>query len=153
MNASKVDLGYFHPFYYFCRMNHIDCVGLIVVKDRKLLLAFSKNKGAWYLPGGKTDAGETPVAALQREVREELNMDLAAHTLKWYYHITAPAFGEKDLLMKQNCFLHELEQTPRPSAEIAAVRFFDLETYKKEEHQVHGVLLAFEKLQQDGLVD
>jgi 8-oxo-dGTP pyrophosphatase MutT (NUDIX family) len=134
-------------------MNYIDCVGLIVVENRSLLLAYSKNKGAWYLPGGKVDAGETPLQAMQREIKEELNMDLTADSLQWYYHITAPAFGEKDLLMRQDCFLHQLRQTPQPSAEIGAVRFFTRETYSREPHQVRGVLLAFEKLQQDGLVD
>ncbi|NLR63108.1 NUDIX domain-containing protein [Chitinophaga varians] len=134
-------------------MKYIDCVGLIVVENRELMLAFSKNKNAWYLPGGKVDAGETPLQAMQREIREELNMDLPADSLHWYYHITAPAFGENNVEMRQNCFLHQLRQTPQPSAEIGAVRFFSLETYRKEQHQVRGVLLAFEKLQQDGLVD
>lgn len=32
--------------------------GLIVIKDNKLLLAYSNNKKAWYLPGGKIDLGE-----------------------------------------------------------------------------------------------
>ena len=139
--------------HYFCGMSYINCAGLIVVKDRKLLLAFSKNKGAWYLPGGKTDPGETALAGLQREIREELNLDLPADSLRWYYHITAPAFGEHQLEMRQDCFLHELQQTPRPSAEIGAIRYFDLAEYLKEEHQVAGVLMAFRKLQEDGLVD
>ncbi|HVI47144.1 MAG TPA: NUDIX domain-containing protein [Chitinophaga sp.] len=134
-------------------MNYIDCVGLIVVKDRKLLLAFSNNKQAWYLPGGKADAGETPVAALQRELMEELNISPAADTLHWYYYIEAPAFGEKNILMKQHCFMHDLQLTPQPSAEIGAIRYFSRDAYQQEEHQVKGVLLAFDKLLQDGLVD
>jgi 8-oxo-dGTP pyrophosphatase MutT (NUDIX family) len=134
-------------------MKYIDCAGLIVVKERRLLLAFSSNKKAWYLPGGKIDKGETPVAALKREVREELNIDLPEETLQWYYYIEAPAFGEQELLMKQHCFIHDLQQEPRPSAEIEAIRYFTPASYKNEIHQVKGVLLAFEKLQQDGLVD
>jgi 8-oxo-dGTP pyrophosphatase MutT (NUDIX family) len=134
-------------------MKEIHCAGLIVVENRKLLLAFSNNKKAWYLPGGKVDTGETALEALQREIREELNIDLPAHTVQWYYHIAAPAFGENNLLMQQDCFLHRLQQTPRPSAEIGAIRYFDLHSYRQEPHQVPGVLMAFEKLQQDGLVD
>ncbi|WPV65527.1 NUDIX domain-containing protein [Chitinophaga sp. LS1] len=133
-------------------MKCIYTAGLVVVQNRKLLLAFSKNKQAWYLPGGKIDAGETAVEAMQREVQEELNILIPVEELKWYYHITAPAFGEEDIVMEQDCFLHELNQEVVPSAEIGEVRFFDLESYEREEKQVPGVLIAFGKLKEDGLV-
>ena len=45
-----------------------------MIKNRKLLLAFSKNKKAWYLPGGKMDDGENTRSALIREIKEELNV-------------------------------------------------------------------------------
>ena len=54
--------------------SYINCAGLIVLKNRKLLLAFSNNKKAFYLPGGKVDANETSLQALQREIKEELNI-------------------------------------------------------------------------------
>lgn len=139
-------------FFYFCGMKRLHTAGLIVVKDRKLLLAFSKNKRAWYLPGGKIDAGETALEAVRREVQEELNILIPEEELVWYYHITAPAFGEVDLMMEQDCFLHELRQEVVPSAEIGEVRYFDMEMYSREEAQVPGVLIAFERLREDGLV-
>lgn len=133
-------------------MKRIHTAGLIVVKDRKLLLAFSKNKQAWYLPGGKIDEGETALQAVRREVEEELNISIPEEELEWYYHITAPAFGEVDLQMEQDCFLHELKQEIVPSAEIGDVRYFDPEMYGKEEYQVPGVLMAFERLIETGLI-
>jgi len=131
----------------------LHCAGLIVVKDRQLLLAFSNNKRAWYLPGGKVDAGETAVNGLQREVAEELNIHIPLDELQWYHHISAPAFGENALQMQQDCFIHTLTQTPVPSSEIGAVKYFSLADYRKEPQQVPGVLIAFEKLREDGLVD
>ena len=56
--------------------------GLVVVKGDKLLLAYSKNKKAWYLPGGKIDDGESSLETLQREIFEELNIVLNAERLK-----------------------------------------------------------------------
>ncbi|WP_236263836.1 NUDIX domain-containing protein [Dysgonomonas sp. Marseille-P4677] len=38
----------------------IKTAGLLIIKENKLLLAYSNNKKAWYLPGGKIEAGESP---------------------------------------------------------------------------------------------
>lgn len=48
----------------------------------RLLLAARRHKpmnlaGRWEFPGGKVDAGETPVEALHREIREELGVTIA----------------------------------------------------------------------------
>lgn len=127
--------------------------GLLVINDNKLLLAFSNNKEAWYLPGGKIDAGETSIQSIQREIKEELNVDINIDLLKFYCHISAPAYGEENnILMEQDCFLYELNQEIVPSNEIGAVKYFDSKTYLKEPIQVVGVNDVFDKLKQDGLL-
>ena len=45
--------------------------GLLVIQNRKLLLAYSINKKCFYLPGGKIDAGEKSVQTAVRELTEE----------------------------------------------------------------------------------
>ena len=127
--------------------------GLLVIKNNKLLLAFSRNKKAWYLPGGKVDSGETSRQALIREIKEELDVTLLAGLLKFYCHITAPAYGEKNnMIMEQDCYLYELDGDIIASSEIEAVAYFDFETYQKEPVQVAGVLLVFENLLQERLI-
>lgn len=135
-------------------MTILRTAGLVVVKDRQLLLAYSNNKKAFYLPGGKADEGETTDAALRREVSEELNIELDPARIRFYTHITAPAFGEqKGIIMEQDCFLYELKEQPRPSAEIGEVRYFDIRSYRLQPHQVPGVVMIMQQLQADALID
>ncbi|MEC4054137.1 GNAT family N-acetyltransferase [Myroides odoratimimus] len=119
--------------------------GLVVVKDGKLLLAYSNNKKAWYLPGGKIDEGEGSRTALIREIEEELNLVLDVDRLTFLHHITAPAYGEKlNIMMQQDCYSYSLNgETIEATNEIGAVKYFSLEEYKKEEVQVPGVLMVF----------
>ncbi|HEX8331069.1 MAG TPA: NUDIX domain-containing protein [Segetibacter sp.] len=127
--------------------------GLIVIQDNKMLLGFSNNKHAWYLPGGKIDIGEDSMQSLQREILEELNLVLDPTLLTFYCHISAPAYGEKrNVIMEQDCYLYELNEEIEPCNEIAAVKFFDYRTYKSEPIQVIGVLKVFEKLIGDRLL-
>ena len=124
--------------------------GLVVVRGDKLLLAYSKNKKAWYLPGGKIDDGESSLETLQREIFEELNIVLNAEQLKYYCHITAPAYGEEPpIIMEQDCFIYQLNEKIEPKNEIGEVRFFDIKMYQSEPAQVPGVLLVFDKLIKD----
>lgn len=124
--------------------------GLVVVKGDKLLLAYSKNKKAWYLPGGKIDDGESSLETLQREIFEELNIVLNSERLKYYCHITAPAYGEEPpIIMEQDCFIYQLNEKIEPKNEIGEVRFFDIKMYQSEPAQVPGVLLVFDKLIKD----
>lgn len=55
-------------------------VGAAIVDDNRLLAAQRSSPpalaGFWELPGGKVDAGETDEAALVRECREELGVDI-----------------------------------------------------------------------------
>ena len=53
----------------------------LVRDDGRLLLAQRPEgktmAGLWEFPGGKVEAGESPQAALKRELREELSVDVA----------------------------------------------------------------------------
>lgn len=128
--------------------------GLLVIQNRKLLLAYSRNKNCFYLPGGKIDKGETAASALCREIAEEMNVEIDGHELKYYAHITAPAYGEQDgIIMEQDCFLLHRSITPRASAEIGELRYFSVNDYLSETNRAPGALMILEQLQSDGLID
>jgi len=127
--------------------------GLVVVKNKKVLLAFSKNKQAFYLPGGKIDEGETPGAALIREVKEELDIDIPQNDLRYYMHITAPAYGEDHgIIMEQECYLYDLPNEPASNGEIEKLEYFDAQSYALQPAQVPGVIILIEQLKKDGLL-
>jgi len=129
-------------------------VGLIIIKRRKLLLALSKNKGCFYLPGGKIDQSESNEEALCREIAEELRVELKKADLEYYTHVTAPAFGEKTgVIMEQECYFVSKDIVPIPSAEIAELQYFSLPEYLNESSVAPGVVLILEKLKADNYID
>lgn len=136
-----------------CKIKYIRTVGLLVIKNNKLLLAYSNNKRAWYLPGGKIETDELSQQSLVREIWEELTLKIDVKLLKYYCHITAPAYGEdENLIMEQDCYLYELHENISPNNEIGAIKFFDSYSYEQEPAQVIGVLQIFKRLKADGLV-
>ncbi|MGE5106026.1 MAG: NUDIX hydrolase [Sphingobacteriales bacterium] len=128
--------------------------GLLVIQNRKLLLAYSNNKQCFYLPGGKIDEGETPTLALCREIGEELNVNLTEDELEYYTHITAPAFGENNgVIMEQDCFLVFQKIEPKAAAEIGELRYFTLNEYLQQENTAPGAVMILQQLKDDGLID
>ncbi len=107
----------------------ITVVGLVHVEAGRLLVARSRNKKAFYLPGGKIETGETGVEALRREVREELGIELAAPAELRRY--VAPAYGEGEgAMVDMTCFTAQLLGTPRPTSEIAELTYVTRDEYR-----------------------
>ncbi|HZE95511.1 MAG TPA: NUDIX domain-containing protein [Planctomycetota bacterium] len=57
----------------------------IILQDDLLLLVKAHDKENWQLPGGRLEAGETPVQALVREVLEETGLEAEALRLTGAY--------------------------------------------------------------------
>ena len=75
---------------------------VLVDADGRVLLAQRPDgksmAGLWEFPGGKVDPGETPEAALIRELREELGIDVAASCLAPFTFVSH-AYPDFHLLM------------------------------------------------------
>src|SRR5271165_2115020 len=77
----------------------IDVDGRVLLAQRPL---HKDHGGLWEFPGGKINAGELPEAALIRELKEELGIDVparclapltfASHTYETY-HLLMPLYG------------------------------------------------------------
>lgn len=128
--------------------------GLLVIENRKLLLAYSRNKKCFYLPGGKLDENETASQGLCREIAEEMGVRLEETDLKYYTHITAPAYGEaNDIIMEQDCFLLTKKIKPTASAEIGELKYFSLAEYLSETNKAPGAIMILQQLKTDGHID
>src|SRR5471032_2287154 len=73
----------------------IDADGRVLLAQRPAGKAMA---GLWEFPGGKVHAGETPEAALIRELQEELGIDVAASCLA-PFTFASHAYPEFHLLM------------------------------------------------------
>jgi len=128
--------------------------GLLIIENRKLLLAYSKNKGCFYLPGGKIDKHETAAQALCREIFEELNVNIEERELNYYTHITAEAYGEQaGTIMEQDCFLLDRPVSPAASAEVSELKYFSLTEYLSQRNQAPGAVMILTQLRANGLID
>lgn len=104
----------------------VDADGRVLIAERP---AGRSMAGLWEFPGGKIDQGETPEAALRRELAEELGIDVcetclapftfASHTYK-DFHLLMPLFL---------CRNWDGEVEPREGQEIAWVRAKRLADY------------------------
>ncbi|MEM9845763.1 MAG: 8-oxo-dGTP diphosphatase MutT [Pseudomonadota bacterium] len=120
----------------------VSAVALIDVDGRVLLAQRPEGKsmaGLWEFPGGKVEAGETPEAALIRELQEELGIDtwesclapltFASHSYE-DFHLLMPVFacrkwegipqskeGQKLKWVRGN----ELRSYPMPPADVPLV--------------------------------
>lgn len=96
--------------------------GWVHVVDRRLLCVRSHGKAAFYIPGGKPEAGEDLAAALRREIVEELGVRLA-DPLVPAGEVAAPADGAANAIVTITLFSAPPLGTPAPAGEIAELRW------------------------------
>ena len=95
----------------------IDADGRVLLAQRP---AGKAHAGLWEFPGGKVDPGETPEAALIRELGEELGISVAAACLAPGSFASEPAADRQLLLLLYAC--RKWQGVPR-AIEAAALRW------------------------------
>ncbi|MEU7768103.1 NUDIX domain-containing protein [Nocardia sp. NPDC049190] len=130
----------------------IRTAALAHIRDRRLLQTRSVGKNVFYMAGGKIDPGETPEAALHREVREELGVGIVSFDELGVFR--AEAYGHAPgTPLHMTCFTAELDGEPRPTSEIAELRYFTVREYAGMDHVAPGSMMVFRTLHELGVVD
>jgi 8-oxo-dGTP diphosphatase len=89
----------------------------------RLLLVRKRGTTAFMQPGGKIEPGESALAALEREIREELGVGVV--DVRDLGHHSAPAANEPGHTVDADLFLVSLDGAPLIAAEIEEMRWID----------------------------
>lgn len=91
----------------------------IVMNDLgETLLVRKRGTHAFMQPGGKIALDETPMAALMREIHDELGCTLSDRQVHYVGFHSAPAANEPNSTVEAHLFLGTLDAEPKASAEI-----------------------------------
>ena len=87
-------------------MKRIEVVAAVICQGGRVFATqrgYGEWKDWWECPGGKMEAGETPEAALKREIREELSAEISVGRLLGTVEHDYPAFH-----LTMHCYLCSL---------------------------------------------
>jgi 8-oxo-dGTP pyrophosphatase MutT (NUDIX family) len=115
-----------HLYWRFARGLTLGVRAVVIDDARRIFLVQHTYVRGWHLPGGGVEPGETLLAALARELREEGNIELAAPPALHGVFFN-PRWSRRDHVA---CFVVQAfhqSALPAPNREIAASRFFALD--------------------------
>lgn len=99
---------------------------LIARENGDVLLVRKRGSAVFMQPGGKIDAGETPISALVRELDEEIGLQTQEDRLEPLGTFEALAANEPDHRVIADLFLLARPAGPiAPRAEIEEIRWID----------------------------
>jgi 8-oxo-dGTP diphosphatase len=101
-------------------------VAAAIVNDRNEVLVAERPEGKrlagrWEFPGGKVEAGETPEAAMVRELNEELGIDVAPETLEPFWFLSHDYMAEYGFHLLMPVYLCRQWQGTPHALEHAAI--------------------------------
>lgn len=116
----------FHAYWRFSRGLTIGVRGMILDNEGRVFLVKHSYVAGWHLPGGGVEKGETLLAALARELREEGNIELndtpVLHAMYFNRRISS-----RDHVALYVVRSFQQTAAPKPNHEIIAHGFFAMQ--------------------------
>ena len=112
-----------HVYWYFARGLTIGVRAAVFDGEGRVFLVKHTYIDGWHLPGGGVERGETIVAALERELREEGNIEVTELPVLHAVHYNRRASRRDHVVLY---VVRSFRQTapPQPNREIASHGFF-----------------------------
>ncbi|MEQ8391609.1 MAG: NUDIX domain-containing protein [Thalassospira sp.] len=102
----------------------VETANWILRDGAKILSVRSHGRDRFYLPGGKIDPGETARDAIQREISEELGVNLIPGTIRTLGTFAGQGHHQPDgAIVRMTCFTAYYTGELAPSGEIAELRW------------------------------
>jgi 8-oxo-dGTP pyrophosphatase MutT (NUDIX family) len=98
---------------------------LLTGDDGHILLVRKRGTQAFMQPGGKIEPHEEPLAALVRELREELGLVVAPSVPVYLKRCVAPAANEPGFAVDAEVFRLSVSGAVAPAAEIEEIAWVD----------------------------
>lgn len=119
--------GLFHAYWRFSRPLTVGVRAVVLDGAGRVFLVKHSYVAGWHLPGGGVEKGETLLAALARELREEGNIELTAkpalHSIYFNRRISS-----RDHVALYVVRSFQQPSPPRPNHEIVAHGFFAIQS-------------------------
>jgi 8-oxo-dGTP pyrophosphatase MutT (NUDIX family) len=115
--------GLFHIYWRFSRGLTLGVRGLVLDGEGRVFLVKHSYVAGWHLPGGGVEKGETLLAALARELREEGNIELTAPPVLHGIYFNR-RISSRDHVAVYVVRSFEQKTPPQPNSEIIAHGFF-----------------------------
>lgn len=110
----------------------VEVVAAIIRRAKKILITRRRDDvhlaGLWEFPGGKVEDGESLRSALQREIREELGIDVGVHDE--FFTVEHDYSTKSVRLHFFNCTILEGEPQPMDVADLQWVEPADLPDFE-----------------------
>ena len=109
-------------------MTKLQKAGALYIKDKKLMIVKPRGKPYFINPGGKYEDGETARRCLDRELKEELNVELISCEHYKTYDIKKAAHSDHSLSLE--LYFVSFEGDPKPSAEVEKIAWLSVADFE-----------------------